>query len=832
MAEHNGETSKRIEPDLIEQVAQSLSLDKIATGSARLLVYLIAAATIYSLTEGDTASVAAWSPVLGRLIDKLGGNVMANMLERVAQRGSRALDEDDVIEIVLTELEGLGIEETLSEREFYRAASRLQKQHEEKYRALQQSLHTVQVLLRRTQPADPAPISPIPKTARPLIDMPLVGRDADIEWLIHSEGDLLLIGQPGIGKTFLLYKYTLGGFGLFVNSDDRGEIAMAINETRPDNVIVDDAHVHRELLADLQYIRRTSGGHFSIIASSWPGDANSVAELMQLADDKIRKLKPLDRDQLVAVVNYAGISGPIGIVREIVDQAHRRPGLAVTLTQLLIDMGGRQVFLGDALRRTVLDAEPLGGERDATVLGAFSVGGNSGISPRVVAGLLTIELVTLKVEVSRFAAAGILFENDGGLLCVQPRALREALVRDTFFGEMAWWDIRYLLERSPSAEDSAMTLIGACHRGATVPIDLLIEQLERANSIRAWIRFAALGPEQKEWVLNHHPESVVLLSRESILVVPEQSIPLFLEAAIGDDRPTHASPSHPLRIIEDWIKSALPNTREVLQRRKILLQNCELWLRQGRDKEVGFRALRFVTSPRYEDFEVDAGTGDSVMWSSGIVSRTDIDEIGKLWPDVFQLMLDVDIQNWEPVKSMVTDWLDAPMFVQELTVETANALDAQAERILNDILMMAQDHQGILRWGIEISQRANFEAEIEIEDDFLVLFPIHSIQTDYESTQAEWLSNVRRLAQKWSKESPDQVARKLSLFEYEANLADIRWPRLTRLVCESLANLVANPAIWKSEFISHGLESVFVEPFIEALEQGNRSVSSEKPDET
>ena len=53
---------------------------------------------------------------------------------------------------------------------------------------------------------NPPALSVLPRTNRPLLDMPLVGREADLEWLRQTQGDRLLVGQPGSGKTFLLHK--------------------------------------------------------------------------------------------------------------------------------------------------------------------------------------------------------------------------------------------------------------------------------------------------------------------------------------------------------------------------------------------------------------------------------------------------------------------------------------------------------------------------------------------------------------------------------------------------------------------------------------------------
>ena len=90
---------------------------------------------------------------------------------------------------------------------------------------------------------DPAPLSVVPRTDRPLLEQPLVGREEDLKWLEGVEQDGLLVGQPGVGKTFLLHRFALGGRGLFAVSEDRGDLAGAVREQRPEVVIVDDAQV-------------------------------------------------------------------------------------------------------------------------------------------------------------------------------------------------------------------------------------------------------------------------------------------------------------------------------------------------------------------------------------------------------------------------------------------------------------------------------------------------------------------------------------------------------------------------------------------------------------
>ncbi len=72
---------------------------------------------------------------------------------------------------------------------------------------------------------NPPALSAVPLSTRALLNVPLVGRDVDLAWLQQIHGDRLLIGQPGSGKTFLLYQMVKEGEALFAVSSERAEIA-------------------------------------------------------------------------------------------------------------------------------------------------------------------------------------------------------------------------------------------------------------------------------------------------------------------------------------------------------------------------------------------------------------------------------------------------------------------------------------------------------------------------------------------------------------------------------------------------------------------------------
>ena len=105
----------------------------------------------------------------------------------------------------------------------------------------------------------PSALSEFPKSNRLVLNNTLIGREADLTWLLSMNGDRLLVGQPGCGKTYLLLRYVSEGKGYFVVNDDREQIANGIREYQPTTLIVDDAGAQLPLIADLIHLRIVLG---------------------------------------------------------------------------------------------------------------------------------------------------------------------------------------------------------------------------------------------------------------------------------------------------------------------------------------------------------------------------------------------------------------------------------------------------------------------------------------------------------------------------------------------------------------------------------------------
>ena len=166
-------------------------------------------------------------------------------------------------------------------------------------------------------------LSRYPVRMRPAFSIPLVGRDSVLELLRSSSGDIVLEGKPGVGKTFLLDQLAEEEWCLFDIGRGRGKVADAVRDMRPRRVVLDDAHFDLKRIRKIAHLRDEVSPDLGIVAVSWSGWADEVADCLPSAERIV--VDELDRDRIVEIIEAAGVAGPVALQRLIVDQSRGLP---------------------------------------------------------------------------------------------------------------------------------------------------------------------------------------------------------------------------------------------------------------------------------------------------------------------------------------------------------------------------------------------------------------------------------------------------------------------------------------------------------------------------
>lgn len=665
---------------------------------------------------------------------------------------------------------------------------------------------------------NPAPLSTVPLSVRPLMDQDLVGRDPDFAWLKDTTGDRFLVGQPGSGKTFLLYKFAQEGEGLFVISSDRGEIANWIRAQQPTVLIVDDAHLKTDLLASLKQMRQDLGFNFSILASSWPNEADRISEILNFPTTQIHYLDLLNREQIVKVIKHAGITGPNDLVRELVNQSEGRPGLAVILTHICLSGDIRSVISGEALQHFLVNVySDHIAERLRLILASFSLGGEAGMTVELVSNYLELGRLDIAEALSKLAPSGVIQDRLENKISVRPPAFRHALVRDVFFNRGSRsLDIKPLIDQSPASTHTVRTLIGAKARGANVPDGLILELLEYSGSSQAWIEYAWLGKHEVRTILIRHPELLLTIAKTALEYDPGTTIPLLLDKSIEDQRPLHSNPDQPIRIIADWIHAGYEPPGEAVRRRGLLLDSLREWLLADRNPQVLVHALRYALSPRLETHFTDPGFGNTVSLVYGMISQADLDRVINLWPKALELLVKVKDIEWGFIQDLVGDWAYPKLVIEQIRPETESQLMAFASQMLRDLLAVINKHPGAVQWAIGISSDLGVVLPFECDSIYEILFPDDDLwrKEVNRDRQDGVVTGIESLAQEWSNKHPVDVAGYLNHYEHEAIIVRKTWPRNIPVLCEKISMIVDSPTTWGLVFLNAGMTPDILEPFL------------------
>lgn len=650
---------------------------------------------------------------------------------------------------------------------------------------------------------NPPALALVPRGHRPLIEGPLLGQERALEWVRATGGDRVLSGPPGSGKTYLLFHLAREGYGFFLESNDPGRIADDLRRLQPKVVFVDDSHVRREDLRTLRDLRKQLGFAFDIVATTWEGeDRQDVLEELSLPESQALSLPRLSRKQILEIIQRVGINGPPRLLREILDQADRRPGLAVTLAHLCLHGGAREIALGNALSRTLLQQlrERLG-HQAADILAVLALGGKSGVAIRTVADFLGLSVSDVRNVLAHLATAGVIVPA-GDRVAVRPPTLRFALVRDRFLDEtQPNFNFRDLLPPdSPEAGDAAalhfeeglLTLLGAVHRGGKIPRDEIERRLPGVTSREAWSAYAALGLHEASWVLENFSD-VTAIADGCLAGNPALAIRRLLDSATGDQRELDSHPRQPLRILRDWLTDlelAQVNPDGWLERRRQLVDAAIAWVDEGGDKQTGLAAVWLAMSPTVSGTSADPVSGMTITISQGIASTAALNEIETIWPRVLELL---DTLKWSMVDRVLHQWVypDSAMLGTPVDDQKREHMHTFARRMVSDLAARFGDHPGLGRRLQEYADVVGVEVAVSKDGLFELLCPRRSEWRggDFQTLREQHQEKVKAGASDWAASEPEVVARALVTVSQMAKEAGLHFDNWSYLFCSTLAEI-------------------------------------------
>ena len=666
----------------------------------------------------------------------------------------------------------------------------------------------------------PRSLSVFPLTERPILGKCVIGREREMQWLKNRQGDCLLVGGPGAGKTFLLQSLVKEGQALFVVAGDREQIANDLRELQPPAVIVDDAHVSPDMIRSFDQLRKEIGAeHVRIIATCWTSEVDQVRSALRLADQNVLDLDLIDADTMVKIIKSFGLEGPDRLIAIIREQAAGRPGLAATLVDLCMKDDIQRVVSGEGLVDQLSSQLSNTLEVDVKrLLAPFALGGDAGVNQSEVAEFLGLSNFEISSKLAKLAKSGVIREREKQVLSVEPAPMRWVLVRDIFSRGPGSLDFAPLLDIVESPVNATSTMIWAESRGASIP-DLL-SHVEWAYSVQPhstqlWVDYAWLGPSECEYVISRFP--ALLLEEETAKAglkhVPEMAIPQILKR-VGDA--WEHGYKDPIKYLSRWIDDAHRSDRNGLYERSMLVRTAHRWWKDTRDARTTIRALCIALKPSFEHLTTDPGAGLKITRIEGVLSSPTLDEIILFWPTVKEVIDESGDFPCNEIFTLLNDWLNLGRQHPASSEKTVDLRRKFVEQILYDLSQCTRDRPGLqnqLRRCVEtVGQNMSLEIDLVLDPVFEAFYPMRILKAGEE----EELVNTAAKCLGVRDRSSDEIADTLVKLQFEACLAEIDpgSSRIAAQVCSKLADATEDPVKTSEAFIHRKLPSEWLRPFL------------------
>ena len=671
---------------------------------------------------------------------------------------------------------------------------------------------------------DPPPLSLFPLTSRPLFDIPPLGRDDDILKITKAIGDVVLVGQPGSGKTHLLFTAAKKAKGRFVVDEDVTRVAEGVRSIQPCFLIVDDAHSRLDFLKRLRLLRQQIYADFRIVASCWPGQEEEVGNVLQLAKEKSHLLEGLPQKQIKDVIQSQNIFGPPQLIAEIIHQSQGKPGLAVTLCRLCWESGTRDVFLGTALARDIkLCFEPWLGREATHLLACFSIGGSAGMTLEAVARLSGKSVFEVKRLVEQLAAAGVMDVSSENRISVHPLRLRQALVRDEFL-KSPTIDLNPYWTEVPDVAATTRVLIEAKLMGGTLSDEILRQRLQQMSAPyeqTAFEEYSHLGQPETEWVLDNYPDKLKAVAPVALLNSPERTLNLLLDSA-AVAHTERSSLGWSVRTedvmpeIKQWILSAKPNDDEASIRRELLANSLEKWFATNKDLLVALHAAELVVSVKHEATSTPPGEPMTLTFHWGCVGQNQLSKIAALWPKVLPIFREASSTRCGEIANIFHEWVHPNHPGQGAPPEYEKESRGYARQMMAELLTAFTGdwtkHHKLRRYA----EILGLHQAIQTDPIAEILFPSRE-PDDWREAQERQRAAADKLAEEWSKNDPVTVVNTLTTIESQSREAGISCMSWDRHVCCRIAETSDKLPTWTAALFNHNASPQLIEPFLDKL---------------
>lgn len=676
---------------------------------------------------------------------------------------------------------------------------------------------------------DPPALSALPPRGRPALLDELIGRQVEFSRVRDHQGDLLIVGQPGAGKTDLHRRLALDGRCLFVVSGDETRIANELRAGQPECLVVDDAHAAPSLLDLLLRLRHDLGASFRIHANCWPNYEPQFRAHLGLAQSDVISLPPMTRQDILRVVNACGVAGPDVLLHLLLEQSSGKPGLAVALTEACKRGEVDRVWTGEALADHLLTGRRVGAsEREKVVLAAFSLGGDAGMSLESVAGAVDISVVDVREIVTKLDAGGVIDERDANHLVVQPAALRALLVKQVFYDGAKSLRAEPLLAASRSPSETAHVLMGARQRGGSVGTGLIEQLVLSSQNSDAWEHFAHVDDECADRVLRHHRAHVASAAAGLLARYPSRTIPLLLDALIAEQGQRSNSLDGPRRSIEEWLVGDDAVHPGHVEHRRLLLDAVGGWNRSSspRGMEVLGWVLGRSMSPSFSVTRMKPGTGREYASISGVYPLGQLQGVAGLWPRVLAQLASAPKSAWSPVLKAISSWCFPQQLVRNkaLPKKTSEFMRAIGSKMLRETVGCCAADRAVRSWASHVADRARLDVAIEVDSDFELLFAERNFGGDWQQAHEQWLADVDRLAVRLTAQNQADAIDWLLGAEQEASALDIgRRGHDRRSLYARLAALASSPSSWLESLIAQEAPLEIIAAFLAVVVEHDRN---------